>query len=129
MTTIRVMPRRLAPVSFGLFNILIGFAKMADPHSKSFGLSKVPGSLTAWGAIYVALGLLIIAGCFFRWVAWTSAFSGIFLWWMWADFVHEARLAHPAYVTISGWVTPFAIGGLHAMLAPYYRNPKMDTPK
>lgn len=124
----RVPPRRLAPVLFGCFNILVGLAKMADPTTKSYGLTKVPGSLTLWGLAFVVLGLLIISGITHPRLAWVSMAASVFLWWMWADFVHEARMIYPAYVTVSGWVTPFAIGGLHAVLAPYYRDYTRDLP-
>lgn len=123
----RVSPRRLAPVLFGAFNVLAGLSKMADPTTKSFGLVKVPGSLTLWGLGYIALGLVVLAGMLHPYLAWTSMACSIFMWWLWADFVYQAREVYPQYVTVSGWVTPFAIGGLHAVLAPYYRNYTLDV--
>ena len=126
MATERVMPRRLAPVLFALANIIIGASRLVDGGNKSYGLAEVPGSLHMWGVVFIIGGLLVLAGGWSRAVAWCSTFIMLGLWWLWADFVHQARAVYPQYVTVSGWVTPAVVGGLHALLAPYYRNAKRD---
>lgn len=120
--TARDLPRLAAILLLGAGDIAIGWARASDPHTHSYGYSHVHGSLTMWGLTFTAVGCLIIAGAFNRWLLWAAAAASIPAWLIWWDFLYQARVAYPHLVPRSGPVTALVIASWHSLLMPYRRR-------
>lgn len=124
----RVAPRRLAPVVFGLVDVALGVPLIVD---RTAAAAAAPAYATlvwlmpmpAWGLLFIAVGVLVLAGAARARLGYVGAFAGVALWTTWALLCAD-QVDLPT-VTARAVVSPLGYAALHSLLVPYRRRPRM----
>ena len=118
----RVLPRRGAPVGWGLFNIVCqGIAGLLSrgiiAPSTVAAASLMP--LTFWWVGFIVIGLIIFAGIKNERAAWLSSAIAFGWWILWAACGLQSL---GPLVTLRAVFVPIGLAFLHLNLTPYFRR-------